>query len=349
MHKKILLMIMILVIMVEILVSCNQNMISTSSQAESRRPVKVGVVMHTFDPYKSLIHQNLEKIQEENSGKVEFFFGDSKDNEAIQDEIVDRLLKEKNVDVLLLNLVHVSENSVESAINKIKQKNIPVILFFSLEPARMNSFKAYEKAFVVTTDANQADIGMLEGQILVDLWNSKKGSIDKNGDNIMQYVMLRGPRSEEVDARTRYSILAINNAGIKVEELASQNCEWNREVAENTVNGLFLKYDGKIEAIIANNDDMAIGAIEALQKYGYNKGDKMKTIAVVGIDGIPEAQELIKNGFMTGTVFQDPYDQAKDLYTFAMNLFYNKEPVEGTDYKFDKDEKVIYMPSHVKK
>jgi methyl-galactoside transport system substrate-binding protein len=64
-----------------------------------------------------------------------------------------------------------------------------------------------------------------------------------------------------------------------------------------------LGYNRKIEAIIANNDNMAIGAIEALQKYGYNKGDKNKTITVVGIDAILEARDLIKKVFMTGTVF----------------------------------------------
>jgi methyl-galactoside transport system substrate-binding protein len=95
--------------------------------------------------------------------------------------------------------------------------------------------------------------------------------------------MLRGPRGKEVDTRTRYTILAINNAGIKVEELASQDDKWNRELSKSTIDALFLRYNGKIEAIIANNDDMAIGAVEALQKYGYNNGNKMKTIAVIGI------------------------------------------------------------------
>ena len=56
----------------------------------------------------------------------------------------------------------------------------------------------------------------------------------------------------------------------------------------------------KIEVIIANNDSMAIGAIQALQEYGYNKGDKTKIIPVVGVDAIPEAQDLIKKGIMTG-------------------------------------------------
>ena len=83
---------------------------------------------------------------------------------------------------------------------------------------------------------------------------------------------------------------------------------------------LFLRYGGKIEAIISNNDAMAIGAIKALQKYGYNKGDKSKYIPVVGIDGIPEAKDLINKGIMTGTVSQDPNETAEALYTVGMNL-----------------------------
>ena len=70
----------------------------------------------------------------------------------------------------------------------------------------------------------------------------------------------------------------------------------------------------------------------------------MKTIPVVGIDAIPEAKDFIKKGFMTGTVSQDFYAQAKALYTIGMNLIDNKSPVEGTDYKLEKDEKIIYMP-----
>ena len=56
---------------------------------------------------------------------------------------------------------------------------------------------------------------------------------------------------------------------------------------------------------------MAIGAVEALQAYGYNKGDKSKNIIVVGIDGLPEAKDLIDKGIMTGTIIQDPMPQLR--------------------------------------
>ena len=123
-----------------------------------------------------------------------------------------------------------------------------------------------------------------------------------------------------------------------------QVCDWNQEVAKNTTKALFLQFGNKIEVIISNSDAMAIGAIEALQEIGYNNGDKTKTIPVVGVDAIPEAQELIKKGFMTGSVLQDPSAMAKALYTVGMNLVYNKNPLDGTEYKFDNTGVAIRLP-----
>ena len=71
--RKILAIIIVSVMIPVILVNCNQNMISTSSQAGFRRPVKVGVVLHTFDPFMSLIRQNLEEIQKKIVGKLNLF------------------------------------------------------------------------------------------------------------------------------------------------------------------------------------------------------------------------------------------------------------------------------------
>lgn len=107
---------------------------------------------------------------------------------------------------------------------------------------------------------------------------------------------------------------------------------------------MYLKYDGKIEAIISNNDAMAVGAIEALQKYGYNTGDKSKNVAVVGIDGLPEAINLIDKGFMTGTIIQDPKVEAEMFYTIGMNMVNNLNPLENTNYKMVDGEIIIPFP-----
>lgn len=333
---------MILFTIIAMLMGCSKNIINASSEVDFRNLVKVGVVVHKFTPYMNLVRQNLEEIQKQNNDKVEFIFLDSQDNEALQDQGIDELLQQKNIDVILLNLVNTKEAMVDEVINKIKGKNIPVILFFYSELAEMNSVKEYEKAFVLATDSKQA--GTLEGKIIVDLWKRNKISIDKDGDNIMEYVMLTGPHNKETDDRSKYAISAINNAGIKTKELESKSCNWDYEIAKAAVESIFLKYNDKIEAIISNNDNMAIGAVDALQKYGYNKGDKAKDIVVVGIDAITEARDYISKGFMTGTVFQDPHAEAEALYTIGMNLYYGREPTYGMDYKPEKDKKIILMP-----
>jgi len=342
--KKIILIIITLII-TPTLIGNIQNNLYISSNAATRKQVNIGVIVSNIDdPYISLIKQSLENIQRKNENKVKFTFFDSRNNQAIQDETLDNLFR-NNIDLLLVNLVDTNVGELENIIDKVKQKNIPLILFNAAPPIITNKIKAYEKFIIITTEPKQA--GILQGKLIVDEWNKNKSSMDKNRDNILQYIMLQG----EIDnigaiERTKSSISTIENAGIKTQQLSLQIANWNQELAKNAIESLFLKYDNKIEVIIANNDAMAIGAIEALQKYGYNKGDKAKTIPVFGIDGIPAAQDLIRKGFMTGTVVEDPNDTAEALYKVGMNLVDNKPPLEDTDYKFDETGIIIRIPYH---
>lgn len=341
MFKKILTLIMISFIITASLVICSQKVRGSISGVTEEKPVKIGVLLHKFDDaYISLVRESLEEIERENEGKVKITFFDGKEDQSIQNDTLDTLLKEKDVDLLFLNLV--DTGSTQKVINKIKENNIPVILF-NREPIDIEAVKSYNKSYFVGTKAEQA--GVLQGKILVNLWNNNKASVDKNGDNIMQYIMLMGQRNNlEAIARTKYSVLTIDEAGIKTQELASNFSNWEQSLAKDATEQLFLKYGDKIEAIIANNDSMAIGAIEALQKYSYNNGDKTRTIAVVGVDAIPVARDLIRQGFMTGTVIQDAPAMAKAMYTVGMNLVNNKKPLDGTEYKFDETGVAIRIP-----
>ena len=339
--RKILLIIIASVMMTGIVASCYQNTISINAQVIEEKPVKVAVLLYRFDDaYISLVRQSLEEIQKENEGNVQFTFYDGNNDQSIQNESLDKLLEQKDVDLFLLNLV--DTKSTKEAINKIKENNT-LVLLFSREPVDIEAIKSYKKAYFLGTDAEEA--GILQGKILINAWNSNKQIIDKNKDNIMQYIMLMG-ESDNLEAieRTKHSVSTINSAGIKTQELALKVCNWNEEEGKNATKALLLQFGNKVEVIISNNDSMAIGAISALQEQGYNKGDKTKTIPVVGIDAIPEAQELIKQGIMTGSVLQDPSAMAKALYTVGMNLVYNKNPLDGTEYKFDYTGVAIRLP-----
>ena len=64
----------------------------------------------------------------------------------------------------------------------------------------------------------------------------------------------------------------------------------------------------------------------------------------MGVDAIPEAQKLIKEGVMAGSVLQDSYALANALYKVGTNLVYNRNPLYDTNYKFDDTEVSIRLP-----
>lgn len=306
---------------------------STSSELNNRRIVNVAVLLYSFDDlFMSQLKQSLQDIQNQNKDKVQFTFYDGKNNIAIQEETLDSLLN-SNIDLFMLNLADTKESVMKDFILKVKQKGVPVIVVEASPQTIPDLSKYYDKAAFVGV-ANSEQAGIEQGKILVDQWNTNKEVIDKNNDNILQYVLLKGEAGNSVaDERTYYSLSTINDPGIKTEELANINANWFKGLAKDAVENLLLKYDGRIEAIIANNDAMAIGAIEALQKYGYNTGDKSKYVSVVGIDAIPEARELVDKGIMTGTVIQDPKALAEGYYRVGMNLVNGEEPIVNTNYK----------------
>jgi len=306
-------------------------------------PIKVAVFLNDFnDQFISNVKKNLEGIQKENENKVQFTFFDGKGNQVVQNESIDQALN-RDFNLFVLNSVSTNLDKIEGILNKIEQKNIPLILYYAQTTPIVNFLKSYPNSIIIDTDINQS--GILQGKILVDTWNASKETLDKNRDNIMQYVALKGPaNSPETIARTKYSIQTINESGIKTQELLSVTCNWDEECTKTAIESSLLTLNDKIEAIIANNDAMAIGAIKTLQKYGYNKGDNSKYIPVVGVDGLPEAQELIKQGAMTGTAVQDPRAHANAIYTIGMNLVSGTYPLNGTNYKFDETGIVIKLP-----
>ena len=297
---------------------------------ETAKVLKVGVLLYKFDDtYISTVRQSLQEIGAKNSDKIEFEFYDGKGDQATQNDAIDTVLQ-KDVDLLLVNLV--DTGAAQTVIDKIKAAEKPVVLF-NREPAA-DTIKSYDKAVFVGTNAQEA--GVMQGNILTDVWNKDKAVLDKNGDGKIQYVMLQGePDNPEAVVRTKFSVSTLVDNGIEVEELALQVCNWEQALAQNAMEAWFANYGEKIEAVIANNDGMALGAIAALQAQGYNNGDAAKTITVVGVDATAAAQDYIGKGYMLGSVLQDAPAMAEALYTAGMNLANDKTAIDGSSYEFD--------------
>jgi inositol transport system substrate-binding protein len=108
---------------------------------------------------------------------------------------------------------------------------------------------------------------------------------------------------------------------IKVVE--QQSAEWQRNKGMDLTSNWLLA-GSRFDAIVANNDEMAIGAAMALQQAGKGKGE----IAIVGIDGLPDGLAAIKRGMLVASVFQDPKAQATSAVQAALKMI-KGEPVES--------------------
>jgi ribose transport system substrate-binding protein len=88
------------------------------------------------------------------------------------------------------------------------------------------------------------------------------------------------------------------NTGVKL--LDQQTANFSRAEALTVTKTLLTKHGDNVKGIWAANDDMALGALEALQQAG-----KAGKVAVVGIDAVPDAVSAVQGGTMTATVSSD--------------------------------------------
>ena len=158
--------------------------------------------------------------------------------------------------------------------------------------------------------------------------------MDKNGDGICQYVVLEGEAGHQDSiVRTEYSVNTMIESGVEVEKLGYAIANWNRAQAQTKTAALLTQYAGKIELIIANNDDMALGAIDALRESHISREDWP---GVVGIDGTDVGLNAVKNGDMLGTVYNDKEGQAREMLNlaFAIATSGTKEDIPLIDGKY---------------
>lgn len=303
--------------------------VGASEEAATGALPKIGVTIYKFDDnYMSFVRSAIEKAVE---GKAELLLADSMNDQAKQNDQIDTFIN-KGVQALAVNLVDPA--AAGTIIEKAKAAGLPLIIF-NKEPTQ-DDLNSYDKCWYAGITSEE--FAILEGQLVIDAWKAHT-EYDKNGDGIIQYVMLKGePGHYDAEVRTTISIETIVDAGLKVEELELQTGMWDASKGKELMETWLAKHGDNIEFVIANNDAMAMGAVEALKAAGYFTGDKY--MPVVGVDGIPEAVELIRNGQMLGTVLNDPKALGQATFDMAYNVALGNDPLEGTSWEFANNKDV---------
>ena len=285
--------------------------------------LKVGVFYYTFaDTYISSVRTALD-AQLDSLG-VAYQNFDGNNNQTTQNEQIQTALTD-GYNLLIVNMV--TSGSPDVANEIISMANgTPVIFFNRAIEADGNEgtvLNANATISFIGTDAPEA--GHLQGKMVGEYLLANWDTVDLNGDGKISYAMFKGDEANvEAIYRTQFGVKDANavltEAGKpELEYFDASNTSkyqvdlggaWSAQAALDYMNTNLSQYNeangNMIELIICNNDNMAEGAISALETAGYNTGaEGSKTIPVFGVDATDAAKELIAAGKMTGTVKQD--------------------------------------------
>ena len=215
-----------------------------------------------------------------------------------------------------------------------KDAGIPVV-FINREPDVAEEERWASESINATyvgCDARQS--GTYQGEEILE--TSNKGDI--NGDGKVSYIMIQGdPENVDAQYRTEFSVKALTDAGVEVEELLKQRGDWDQAKAQQIAQDALNQYGDKIEVIFCNNDAMALGALQAIEAADRKVNED---IYLVGVDALTEAVQNVLEDKQTGTVFNDHFSQARMAADSAVQFLKGEkvEPVNMVDYiKVTKD------------
>lgn len=331
----------LLLFCLSLLLLFNLSACGNAGEKKAKKKIKIGVTL--YDSYDTFLTGYMRAFDKEVAEKraegyeVNVLQYNAAGSQAMQNEQVEEMLQ-NSCDVLCVNLV--DRTAPSEIIDMAKKKDVPVI-FFNRELVE-EDLNQWNKLYYVGADAKQS--GVLQGElVLEDVKDAEKEGqlppeLDRNGDGKLQYLIFEGEAGHQDSImRTDYVVSTIQDAGIPLERLDYSIANWSRAEAQSKMMQLYPEFQRKIELILSNNDDMALGVIDAYDKIGVQKDLRPW---IYGIDGTKAGLAAIEKGSMRATVYNDEVGQSKALFRIAFQLASEgAEDGEGTEI-----EKITRLP-----
>ena len=191
---------------------------SGSAKEEKKNSMRIGVLLYRGDDtfigtLRLSLEERAKEYEKETGIKVTLDVMDAKGSQNTQNNQVERLIG-LECDVLCVNMV--DRSAASGVIDKAMAADIPIV-FFNREPVE-EDMNRWEKLYYVGADAKESAV--LQGQILVDAYKKNPGSLDRNGDKTVRYVLLEGESSHQDSLiRTEWSIQTLKDGGVPLEKL----------------------------------------------------------------------------------------------------------------------------------
>ncbi|AXK57209.1 sugar ABC transporter substrate-binding protein [Pseudomonas protegens] len=265
--------------------------------------IKIGVSMSQFDDtWLTYLRESMDQKAKSLPDGVKLQFEDARSDVVKQLSQVENFISQK-VDAIVVNPVDTAATKkiTEAAV----KAGIPLV-YVNRRPDDLNLPKG-----VVTVASNDLEAGKMQMQYLADKMGGKGDIVILLGDLANNSTTNRTKGVKEVLAQY---------PGIKVDQ--EQTGVWLRDKGMTLVND-WLTQGRKFDAVVSNNDEMAIGAAMALKQAGVEKG----SVLIAGVDGTPDGLRAVKKGELALSVFQDAKGQADGSIDTAVKMI-KHEPVE---------------------
>ena len=269
----------------------------------------IGVTMANSDTFLSVLRNGIIAYAKEINQPITVEIADDDVNK--QTSQIENFIAAK-VDAIIVNAV---DTSATPKMTKLAaDAGIPLV-YVNRQPTDVDQLGP-KAAFVAS---NEEDSGTLETKEVCKLLGGKGDILVMVGDLANQAAVQRTKDIHNVIATPEC-------AGMKI--LDEQTAVWDPVKAQDLMTN-WISAGMKPVAVVANNDNMAIGAIQAMKAAGWD----MKTIVVGGVDATQEALAAMKAGDLDVTVFQNAAGQGHGALDAAMKLA-----------KGEKVDRKVYIP-----
>ena len=263
----------------------------------------IGVSMARFDDnFLTVLRNGLETYGATLDG-VTVQIEDAQNDVAKQLDQINNFVA-SGVDAIIVNAVDTSATQAMS--DAAAAAGVPLV-YVNRQPINVDTLPD-NQAFVAS---NEVDSGTLETMEVCRLL-AEAGKTDAQ-----IYVMMGELSNQAAVQRTAdiHDVMASGNCGVTLNIIDEQTANWSRDEAQNLMTN-WLSTGTAFDAVIANNDEMALGAIQAMKAAGID----MTTVIVAGVDATQDAMAAMQAGDQDVTVFQDAAGQGSGSLDAALAL-----------------------------
>ncbi len=304
----------LIIVIVMVLSSCSSG---SGGSGGGSGNAKILISFSNTDGFLNVMKETMEDYV--NSNGIQYTLLDAQGNVEQQfDQLRDHV--DDGYDAVVLNLV-----DSDTALQVTRMFGDTPIIFFNT----MVDEKHLEPGLRLYVGSDENDSGGFQGEYLLKYFS---------GRSAINVVLFRGePVHRAAYMRTEAVKKALDDGGMDVTYVFEDTANWSRAQAEELFNTV-LKTGKSYDAVICNNDEMAIGVINSMIANGIDPS----SVPILGVDATPDGCAEIEAGNMAFTVYQSASGQGIKAVEAAVILG-SGGSLEGFEY-LSEDGNYIWVP-----